>query len=323
MERTLRRFGRLSSRFSVLLSTMLFLCGCLWVLLFPFLRGRADTTFTVTAGSGRIEVSVRGGPLQLSEAQLRQWVQNAAESVVAYYGRFPIAHVFLVIQPTGGAGVHGGTTFPDRGGSIRIHVGSHTTEEQLNKDWTLTHEMIHLAFPSVAEDHHWIEEGISVYVEPIARIQAGHFSERKMWGELVRDLPNGMPKAGDRGLDHTHTWGRTYWGGALFCFLAEVEIRKQTHNEKGLEDALRGILDAGGDIRKDWDLEDALRIGDRATGTGVLMKLYGTMKDRPMEPDLPELWKQLGVRVENGEALFDDDAPLAEIRKAITAARKK
>jgi hypothetical protein len=70
-----------------------------------------------------------------------------------------------------------------------------------------------------------------------------------MWADLVRDMPKGLPEPGDQGLDNTHTWGRTYWGGALFCFLADIEIRKQTKNEKGLQDALRGILNAGGDIR--------------------------------------------------------------------------
>src|SRR5260370_28547747 len=34
----------------------------------------------------------------------------------------------------------------------------------------------HLAFPSVDEKHHWIEEGIATYVEPIARIPAGHLT---------------------------------------------------------------------------------------------------------------------------------------------------
>ena len=54
----------------------------------------------------------------------------------------------------------------------------------------------------------------------------------------------------DRGLDRTRTWGRTYWGGALFCLMADVEIRKQTGNRVGLQDALRTILSAGGSIDK-------------------------------------------------------------------------
>ena len=42
---------------------------------------------------------------------------------------------------------------------------------------------------------------------------------------------------------------------------------------KGLEDALRGILAAGGNISEDWPLERALRVGDEATGTRVLETL--------------------------------------------------
>ncbi len=162
-------------------------------------------------------------------------------------------------------------------------------------DWMLTHEMIHLAFPSVADEHHWIEEGISTYVEPIARIRASHMKEEQMWADLIRDMPKGQPQAGDEGLDRTHTWGRTYWGGALFCFDADVEIRRQTQNKKGLQDALRGILDAGGNITQDWELTKALKVGDQATGTTVLTDLYNQMKDKPVTVDLQEKWQQLGI----------------------------
>ena len=58
-------------------------------------------------------------------------------------------------------------------------------------------------------------------------------------------MPKGLPAAGDRGLDYTPTWGRTYWGGALFCLLADIDIRKRTSNRFGLQDALRAIVAAG------------------------------------------------------------------------------
>jgi len=240
---------------------------------------------------------------------------------VAYYGRYSVPHVFLQIRPFDGKGVRGGRTFSMRGGLIRIAVGNETTEDDLARDWMLTHEMVHLTFPSVPDEHHWIEEGIATYVEPIARIQAGQFNASRMWFELVRDMPKGLPQSGDQGLDHTHTWGRTYWGGALFCLLADVEIRRQTQNKKGLEDALRGILNAGGDMREDWELEKAFDVGDHATGTDVLMKLYERMRNSPVETDLAALWKELGIREENGTVQFQDDAPLAAIRKSISARR--
>ncbi len=142
-----------------------------------------------------------------------------------------------------------------------------------------------------------------------------------MWFDLVRDTPQGLPQAGDQGLDHTHTWGRTYWGGALFCLLADVEIRRQTNNAKGLEHALRGILDAGGDIRKKWNLEAALRAGDRAVGVSVLQPLYTRMKDMPVGVNLDSLWAQLGVQSDGASVHFDDSATLAAIRRAITTAK--
>jgi hypothetical protein len=141
----------------------------------------------------------------------------------------------------------------------------------------------------------------------------------RMWADLVRDMPKGEPREGDQGIDHTHTWGRTYWGGALFCFVADVEIRKQTQNKKGLQDALRGILQGGGDITHDWELTDAFRVGDRATGTTVLGDLYAQWKDKPVQVDLPALWKELGIAAEGKSVRVTDDAPLAAVRRGITA----
>jgi hypothetical protein len=279
----------------------------------------AETQFTVEAGSSHIDVSVTAGFAQVSDVQLKQWIQNAANAVIAYYGHYPVPHVLLRIRSFDGKGVRDAQTFSVHGGLIRIAVGNQTTQEELASDWTLTHEMVHLTFPSMPDQNHWIEEGIATYVEPIARIQAGQFNTARMWFELVRDMPKGLPQSGDQGLDHTHTWGRTYWGGALFCFLADVEIRKQTQNKLGLQDALRGILNAGGDMREDWELQKALKAGDHAVGVDVLTKLYGKMGDLPMDVDLPDLWKQLGVRQGEGAAQFDDAAPLAAIRKSITS----
>src|SRR5580704_9521788 len=232
-----------------------------------------DSSYSV--GNSRIDVHVDQGPLQVSNQDLMQWVHWAAESVATYYGRYPVPNLRLRVIPTTGRGVRGGTTFGEKdGGFIRIHVGSETIMRGLENDWMLTHEMVHLGFPSVAEEHHWMEEGLATYVEPIARVRAGHLNVHQMWFELMRDLHQGLPEPGDKGLDNTHTWARTYWGGALFCLLADVEIRKRTANAKGLPDAMRAINLAGGTIVVDWPLERAFEIADKATGGKTLIELY-------------------------------------------------
>jgi hypothetical protein len=294
------------------------LTSLFFLLCFSLVVAKDEMTSSLLIGNSRIDIMIEGSTLRVPAKDVIRWVKSAAESVAAYYGRFPLPQVLIRITPFEGRGVRNGMTFGDRGGRITIRIGNQTSPSELASDWMLTHEMVHLAFPSVDEKHHWIEEGIATYVEPIARIQAGHLEAEQMWFDLVRDMPQGLPQVGDRGLDHTHTWGRTYWGGALFCLLADVEIRRQTSNAKGFEQALRGVLDAGGDIRKEWSLEDALRAGDRAVGVNVLQPLYARMKDKPVTVDLDNLWTQLGVRSDGASVRFDDNATLAAIRRAIT-----
>jgi hypothetical protein len=272
----------------------------------------------INIGGAKIEVVLPEETMHASSTELLNWVRSAARAVSGYYGRFPAPHLTLRIRAGNGSGIRHGVTYPKDGGLILITVGRETETDELNDDWTLTHEMIHLAFPNMPDNHHWIEEGIATYVEPVARAQAGNLPVSEVWKEFIREMPKGEPQSGDRGLDHTATWGRTYWGGALFCLLADVQIREQTHNHKGLQDALRAIVDHGGGITEDWEIERALTIGDKATDTAVLQTLYREMRDRPHPVDLKALWKKLGVELRDGKVIFNDNAPDAAIRVAIS-----
>jgi hypothetical protein len=283
----------------------------------------AQDTAQVTSGGAAIEVTFAPGKFDVPRASLLAWISNAANAVSEYFGRFPVQHPRVMVRPTEGrAGVFHGTTFGGHGGFTRISVGQATTEKQLDDDWMMTHEFIHMAFPDLSgesDEHHWMEEGMATYIEPIARAQIGRMTNERVWGDFARDMPQGLPQSGDQGLDRTPTWGRTYWGGAIFWLLADVGIREATHNKKGLQDAMRAILEAGGNITEDWTVDRVVKVGDRATGTTVLADLYGQMKATAVHTDLDDLWRRLGVQVKNGAVTFDDRAPLAEIRKTITA----
>ncbi|MGC2744257.1 MAG: hypothetical protein WA672_13780 [Candidatus Angelobacter sp.] len=275
---------------------------------------------TVKVSGATIDVTLPDGPMRLSRDELLGWVHGAANAVAGYYGRFPVPHLTLKIQSYSGAGIRHGVTYPKDGGLILVSIGREADLAATKNDWVLVHEMIHLAFPSMPDDQHWIEEGISTYVEPVARVRVGLMSIDEMWRSFIFDMHKGEPEDGDHGLDNTHTWGRTYWGGAIFCLLADVRIRERTKNRKGLEDALRGINQGGGNITEDWNIDKALVLGDKATGTTVLRDLYHEMRDKPAPVDLDQLWKKLGVSVKDAAIQFNDKAPEAHIRKAIAVA---
>ena len=270
-----------------------------------------------------LQVDFAKGPLDLPIDAVLDHVHKAGAAIMAYYGRFSVPRARMLIVPVAGRdGVFHGTTWPHHGdyqAFTRIHIGEHTTAAELADDWMTTHELVHTAFPSLDDDQHWMEEGQATYIEPVARVMTGELDAHEVWHDMVRDMSKGEPQEGDQGLDHTHTWGRTYWGGALFCLVADVEIRRQTQNRKGLQDALREVVAAGGTIDQDWPLEKALEIGDRATGTQVLTRMYAEWKDKPVMVDLGKLWDELGVRARpDGSVEFVSSAPLAKIREAIT-----
>lgn len=283
------------------------------------------STHRIDLGGTTLQVDIAAGSFDLSTDAILAHVEKAAKAVVTYYGKFPVAGARVLIVPVeGDSGVLQGTTWGGvRGwaGFTRMRIGQHTTQADLDDDWMMTHELVHMAFPSLPDDQHWMEEGLSTYVEPVARVQAGELKAGQIWRDMVRDMGKGEPRDGDQGIDHTHTWGRTYWGGALFCLMADVAIRRETQNKKGLEDALRAIVDEHGTINHDWDLPRALAIGDRATGTQVLTKQYNEWKDKPVTVDLAKLWEDLGIKWVDGGVEFVDTAPEAGIRKGITKAR--
>ena len=269
-------------------------------------------------GGADIVVAFNSTPAPPLRKLVLDWVTKSAKAVTTYYTKFPVSAVHIHILLYDGGGTRSGHTNGWNGSSIRIDVGTKSRASDFDKDWMMTHEMVHLAFPSVATAHHWIEEGQATYIEPVARARAGDLTPKKVWGDLVDGLPDGLPGPQDRGLDFTPTWGRTYWGGALFCLLADIEIRKRTGNRRGLEDALRAVVAVGGTVEAEWPLPKALQVGDDATGVPVLSELYEKMKASPFPVDLGALWKELGVTKKNGLIRFNDSALLAAIRRAIT-----
>jgi hypothetical protein len=270
--------------------------------------------------SGVIHIAFGAGEFALPKEKILEWVAASAKAVSIYYGRFPVGSLRLLFIPVEGSRVRGGTTWGYRGAAIRIPLGRDVDTDALKRDWVLVHEMVHLALPDMEDRYAWLSEGLAVYVEPVARVQAGDLSAKEIWTAMMRDMPKGLPQAGDRGLDNTDTWGRKYWGGAMFCLFADVEIRKATNNRMGLQDAMRGVLAAGGNHEVDWSIERILSTADKAVGVDVLTKLHDAWGTKPMTPDLDPLWRDLGLRLRDGSIDFDDTAPLAAIRMAITKA---
>ncbi len=269
-------------------------------------------------GGALIKVEYEGNEIPLPTETTNAWVERSAAIVSDYLGEFPVPSLELTLVGRGWGGV--GFGMHQDGRWITVYCGRSTDERDLQTDWVMVHEMLHAGFPDLARDHRWMQEGLSTYLEPIVRARAGNTTETSVWRRWTRSMHYGRPKVGDRGLDITHTWGRTYWGGALFWLMVDVELRIQTDNEQSIRDVVRGILAQGGNGRANWSTRKVVEVADAATGTTVTSDLYARMAKAPGDVDLDALYEKLGVARVDKEIVFDDDAPLAHIRRAITRA---
>jgi len=281
-----------------------------------------DAQHFLKVGGAEIEVDIHLENSSLGAGDVLAWVRRAAQAATVYYGQFPVRHARVTVTQNrdNDRSIHG-TTWGDVDGFqgvSRMRVGSAVSRADLDADWTMTHELTHLALSSLPDKNHWLEEGLATYVEPIARAQDGQLSAAQVWQGMVGGIPQGQPGIGDHGLDETHTWGRTYWGGAMFCLVADVKIRQATGNRKSLQDALRAIVAAGATIDTAWPLSRILRVGDQATGASVLENLYDSWKSTPVRVELDKLWSELGVRDSPQGIKFDPAAPSAQLRSSIT-----
>jgi hypothetical protein len=275
-------------------------------------------------GGERLALAFAPGAFGADDDRIASFLAARAAAVATFYGRFPVERALVVLVPVARRrGVLFGKVRGNGGASIVLLLGKTLREDDLQSDWVAVHEMIHLGFPWLPRRHLWLEEGLATYVEPLIRLRAGLVDEEQVWREFFERMPQGLPREGDQGLDRTPTWGRTYWGGAIFCLLADVEIRKRTGGARSLQDALRGVLRAGGDASAHWGIDETLAAGDAAVGVPVLRELYAAMAERPAPVDLPRLWRELGVRVEGGRARFDDAAPFASVRAGIAGSGRK
>ena len=142
----------------------------------PIAAGRQrlqSSRYFLKIGQSDIDVDIQLQPSSFQTDDVLQWVRQAAESVTTYYGRFPFQRVRVSVAQIEDSdeSIHG-TTWGDIDGFqgvSRMTLGAAVSETDLEADWTMIHELVHMGIASLADEHHWLEEGLATYVELIVR----------------------------------------------------------------------------------------------------------------------------------------------------------
>lgn len=274
-------------------------------------------------GDAAVRLALLDGKLDLSSDELAQWVADAAAGVAAFFRRAPEKRTLVVLAPVPGRhGIPFGKVLPESAPGLVILVGEHTRRAELHDDWVLVHELFHVGTPSYLGEGKWYDEGLATYFEPLIRLRLGWRSEAELWGEFLRDMPRGLDAMSRRGLANPESYSDVYWGGGMFCFLADVAVRRASGGARGLEDGVRAVFDAGGVASEVWSLAQATALADQALGAPVLAELERAHLERGSRVDLDRVFRELGVsRDKQGHVVLDDTAPLAAVRRALAFGR--
>ena len=123
-------------------------------------------------GGAVIQGDMRIGQGSLRNEDIVRRVRRATEAAAVYCGRFPVERARVIVSQNEDKdeSIHG-TTWGDVHGVqdlTRMSLGFAVTKLDLEEDWTMTHELVHMALSSHSDDSNWLEEGIATYVETIA-----------------------------------------------------------------------------------------------------------------------------------------------------------
>jgi predicted metalloprotease with PDZ domain len=280
-----------------------------------FRRARVDVP------GASLDVALLGAPLAMGDEAALHWVEAASSCVAGLFGRFPVTATVFVVPAQGADEVVFGRVLSMAGASVALLFGSATSPASMHDDWVVVHELFHLGTPTFVGEGHWLEEGLATYYEPILRERAGWMSEADLWKHFVKEMPRGLRKDGEPpSLEDRDDIDSTYWGGALFALLADVDVLRETGGARSLDDVVRAVLAREGDATHTARVADFLRVGDESTGTRALTGAYARYAVGGQTVDLDALWRSLGIVVgEGGSVTLRDDAPLAPLRRAIAA----
>jgi hypothetical protein len=249
--------------------------------------------------------------------QYADWVRQSARAIATYFDGFSSTRTLIVGFPARGRGVQFGRVVPSGGVTMALRLGIDEQARDLYQAWVLIHEMIHTAMPYVVGRGAWFMEGMATYLEPIIRSRVGWKSEDDVWREWIDNMPRGIGALAESGLLSSSGRGATYWGGALFMLLSDIEMRRVSGNKMGLEDCLRAVLRNVGNTTARVTVEGMIEACDKATGGSTMADMARRYVYKATPLDLMALWRDLGVALVDGKIVYDDAAPLASVRKAI------
>jgi predicted metalloprotease with PDZ domain len=125
------------------------------------------------------------------------------------------------------------------------------------------------------------------------------------------------------GVDGHSNFMRIYWSGTAYWLEADLELRRSSGNRLSVDEALKRFDACWLPDYRGWTPEAFVAKLDALVGGDVFRRKFDEYRARRDFPNLKPAYTALGISRNDDRLVFDDAAPDASVRRAITAARPR
>lgn len=283
----------------------------------------------VDVPGARLRLAVLDGNPPANDAAMRAWVEDAARSVAAVTGRFPVPSPQILVMPGAPAKEPTPWAYVQRGGQAAalFRVNQRRPLREYVEDWTAPHELSHFLLPYVNASDAWLSEGMASYYQNVARARSGALTPAEAWQRMHSSFKRGrdwaqkgatLAQATER-MFRGDGYMRVYWSGAAILLIADVRLRALSDNRQSLDTVLAAFDECCLDPEPEWTARQVFERFDAISGTDVFRTLYDRYVNSADFPDLDEVYAQLGLVALGGKVELAPAAPLLHVRDAIMA----
>lgn len=226
---------------------------------------------------------------------LSSWIVEAHGGLVRLIGDMPLHYSAQIHRARGGREpVPWAETRKHRGRTVHFHVVPEFPLDAFRRDWTASHEIVHLLFPYIGDRGRWFAEGIASYLQYSVMVAAGVID----YEELLTRLRERLERAASmRHLDDRSVVDiarrmrvrganlRVYWGGAAYFLHVDRQLHEQTGQR--LVDVVSRYVQCCSSL---WGQgpEQLIRTLDEISGTEIFRRTAEKTVRRPGFPATAE-----------------------------------